>query len=139
MNTIQETLLSTVDLTNNGQVPKVDVGAKFANVDQGEKADIRPVQADTKVDSVIEQSEEFFAEIKDNLQKINDFIPVQSTNLVFEFDELGDPPVVKVVDKGSDEVIREIPSQEFREVAKAIENLADKLTSSSGILFNDSV
>jgi flagellar protein FlaG len=88
---------------------------------------------------VSEQEQNFFEEIKENLKKINDFIPVSSTNLIFEFDELGEPPVVKVIDKSNDEVIREIPPQEIREVAKAFENLADKLNTQTGILFNDSV
>ncbi|MCF7514985.1 flagellar protein FlaG [Pseudoalteromonas sp. L23] len=74
-------------------------------------------------------------EVKLNLQKVNQFIPVTSTNLQFEFDEHGDPPVVKVIDAGSEEVIREIPSEEFREMAKALEEFADKVTS-RGLLFD---
>lgn len=66
-------------------------------------------------------------ELRESLDKINDFIPIRSTNLVFEFDELGDPPIVKVIDRDSEEVIREIPPKEFREVAKALEEFADKL------------
>ncbi len=80
-----------------------------------------------------------FDDIKANLEKLNQFIPVTSTNLVFEFDELGDPPVVKVVDRDSSEVIREIPSKEFREVAKALDNFADTVSTASGILFDKSV
>lgn len=84
-------------------------------------------------------NEDILKDIKANLEKINNFIPVQSTNLVFEFDELGDPPVVKVLDKSSQEIIREIPSKEFREMAKALDEAADKLNTSKGVLFNDSV
>ncbi|QTH71029.1 flagellar protein FlaG [Pseudoalteromonas xiamenensis] len=68
------------------------------------------------------------ADLKDNLTKINQYIPVTATNLSFEFDDKGDPPFIRVIDKGNNEVIREIPSKEFREVAKALEELADKLT-----------
>ncbi|WMO14145.1 flagellar protein FlaG [Pseudoalteromonas piscicida] len=78
-----------------------------------------------------------FAEVKQNLEKLNNYIPVTATNLVFEFDEEGDPPVIKVLDKEGKEVIREIPTEEFREVAKALEEFADKL-SSKGLLFNRS-
>ncbi|CCQ09760.1 FlaG [Pseudoalteromonas luteoviolacea B = ATCC 29581] len=77
------------------------------------------------------------AEVKSNLEKLNQFIPVTSTNLTFEFDESGDPPFIRVMDKENEEVIREIPSEEFREVAKALHELADKL-SSKGLLFNRS-
>ncbi|MFC3031842.1 flagellar protein FlaG [Pseudoalteromonas fenneropenaei] len=77
------------------------------------------------------------AEVKENLEKLNKYIPVTSTNLSFEFDESGDPPFIRVVDKENEEVIREIPSKEFREVAKALDELADKL-SGKGLLFNQS-
>ena len=62
---------------------------------------------------------DLIAEVKQNLEKLNSYIPVTSTNLIFEFDEKGDPPIIKVLDKENDEVIREIPTEEFREVAKA--------------------
>ncbi|PCK33278.1 hypothetical protein CEX98_02680 [Pseudoalteromonas piscicida] len=81
--------------------------------------------------------EAMFAEVKENLEKLNSYIPVTATNIVFEFDEEGDPPVIKVLDKEGEEVIREIPTEEFREVAKALEEFADKL-SSKGLLFNRS-
>lgn len=76
-------------------------------------------------------------ELRESLDKINDFIPIRSTNLVFEFDELGDPPIVKVIDRDSEEVIREIPPKEFREVAKALEEFADKLDN-RGVFFDQS-
>ncbi len=87
----------------------------------------------------VKSKEDIFAEIKANLKKINEFIPVQATSLVFEFDELGEPPVVKVLDKSSQEVIREIPPKEFREMAKALDEVADRLTNTKGVLFNDTV
>lgn len=77
-------------------------------------------------------------QLKDNLDKINEIIPVSSTNLSFEFDEGGEPPFIRVIDKDSDEVIREIPSENFREVAKALDEFADKLAS-KGLLFNKTV
>lgn len=78
---------------------------------------------------------DLIAEVKQNLEKLNSYIPVTSTNLIFEFDEKGDPPIIKVLDKENDEVIREIPTKEFREVAKALEEFADKL-SNKGLLFD---
>lgn len=77
-------------------------------------------------------------EVKENLEKLNKYIPVTATNLKFEFDEQGDPPIIKVFDKTSEEVIREIPTEEFREVAKALDEFADKLTN-KGLLVNQTV
>lgn len=82
-----------------------------------------------------QDKEDLISEVKENLAKLNEYIPVASTNLIFEFDELGEPPIIKVLDKESEEVIREIPTKEFREVAKALEEFADKLTN-KGLLLN---
>ncbi|CAH9051368.1 hypothetical protein PSEHALCIP103_00389 [Pseudoalteromonas haloplanktis] len=77
-------------------------------------------------------------EVKENLEKLNKYIPVTATNLKFEFDESGEPPIIKVYDKESEKVIREIPSEEFREVAKALDEFADKLNN-KGLLLNQTV
>ena len=85
-----------------------------------------------------QEDQELFVEVKDNLEKLNEYIPVTSTNLKFEFDDGGDLPIIKVLDKSNDEVIREIPTEEFREIAKALDEFADKLTN-KGLLFNKTV
>jgi flagellar protein FlaG len=104
--------------------------------------DIKPeYQIDTtakkQADSLSENKDKelLIEEVKSNLEKLNSFIPVASTNLSFEFDENGDPPFIRVMDKDNKEVIREIPSEEFREVAKALEEFTDKLTG-KGVIFN---
>lgn len=74
-------------------------------------------------------------QIKSTLEQINSVIPIANTRLVFEFDELGDPPIIKVIDKDSNELIREIPSQELLKVAKAFSDMADNL-SKAGALVN---
>lgn len=91
-------------------------------------------------DNIIESNDKqaLIDDVKSNLDKLNDFIPVTSTNLSFEFDEKGDPPFIRVIDRDNEEVIREIPSEEFREVAKALDEFADKLTN-KGFIFDKTV
>ena len=108
-------------------------------IDQSRKEDISKPGPVIAGETIEVNQEEFFAEFRENLEQINNFLPVSSTNLVFEFDELGEPPVVKVIDKESEEIIREIPPKEFREVAKVFDELADKLSNPRGIIFNDLV
>ncbi len=96
-----------------------------------------PVNIDEVSSKKRQEKQDMIAEVKENLEKLNKYIPVTATNLIFEFDELGEPPIIKVLDKESEEVIREIPTEEFREVAKALDEFADKLTS-KGMLFNHS-
>lgn len=121
------------DLNRDNQSLKQGVGVNIAEQKGNELISQREKQAPAA------EKENLFDEIRANLEKINEFIPVQSTSLVFEFDELGEPPVVKVLDKTSNEVIREIPPREFREMAKALDEVADKLTNTKGVLFNDLV
>lgn len=73
-------------------------------------------------------------QIRQTLEQINKVIPIANTRLVFEFDELGDPPVIKVIDKTSNELIREIPSQDLVKVAKAFSEMADNLNKAGGLI-----
>jgi flagellar protein FlaG len=76
--------------------------------------------------------------IQKSLESINQVIPIINTNLVFEFDDLNDPPIIKVIDKESKELIREIPSRELDKLAKAFSEMADTLNK-SGALFNTEI
>jgi flagellar protein FlaG len=82
--------------------------------------------------------EDLIEKVKSNLTKVGDLFPVNATNVAFEFDENDKQPVVKVIDKASKEIIREIPSEEFREMAKALDEFAEKLTS-KGLIFDRTI
>jgi len=130
-----ENLSANSSFTNKSELNEVN---KKVNVEQGgiKIAGREPafVEDGKELDSEGERKA-LIEEVKENLEKLNKYIPVTSTNLVFEFDEDGDPPIIKVFDKKSEEVIREIPTKEFREVAKALDEFADKLTN-KGLLLN---
>lgn len=100
--------------------------AKKAEVDE---------QADKEQPSDIELNNE---RIRESLESLNQFIPLVNTNLVFEFDDLNDPPIIKVIDKESKELIREIPSRDLDQVAKAFGDMVDTLNK-SGALFNTEI
>lgn len=98
------------------------------------------------VEQVHESAEPDNEVILEKLKQINEQFPLKSTSLIFEFDDANDPPVVKVVDKESGDVIREIPPKELREIAQALSDIADNLNGdtnsqqgkrSSGILINE--
>lgn len=82
-----------------------------------------------------EQSKE---EVEQVLEVINQFIPLKNTNLIFEFDDISDPPIVKVVDKNTEEIIREIPPKNIRKIAQAFNDMADSI-SKTGALFKSEV
>ena len=129
MSKVTHNLVASNPNTNKAEIvdEKINKGTEIAGR--------QPVDLNSISESDSQQRKDLIAEVKDNLKKLNDYIPMTATNLIFEFDELGDPPFIKVLDKDSDEVIREIPTEEFREVAKALDEFAEKLTN-KGLLFN---
>ncbi|TMP87910.1 flagellar biosynthesis protein FlaG [Pseudoalteromonas ruthenica] len=119
-------------------VQKPDLAPQLqVQAEESSTSDAQRVQSQSVAEQLFEQQQKQSEELRESLEKLNEFVPIRSTNLIFEFDELGDPPVVKVVDRDSEEVIREIPPKEFREIAKALEEFADKLDN-RGVFFDQS-
>lgn len=85
------------------------------------------------------ESEDAAKAIQSLLENNQNLFSVQNRHLNFDIvDDSGDV-VVKVVDKDTDEVIRQIPSEEFLQVANKINDLLDELSSTKGILFDSKV
>lgn len=128
------TTVSNISSTSHSRTQNLDSIEEASLLNQNSAR--RLTQAPEEKDQV--NQSELLKDVKENLEKLNQFIPISSTNLSFEFDENGNPPFIRVIDKNNDEVIREIPSEEFREVAKALDEFADKL-SSKGFIFDKTV
>ncbi len=62
-------------------------------------------------------------QVNDAVKQINDTLKKLSQDLEFTLDEDTDRPVVKVVDQQTKEVIRQIPTQEALEIAKALDRV----------------
>ena len=109
----------------------LSVAAQAKSVELSKNKQEKQEQQETEVVSAISFDSE---QIRQTLEQINKVIPIANTRLVFEFDELGDPPVIKVIDKTSNELIREIPSQDLVKVAKAFSEMADNLNKAGGLI-----
>ncbi len=62
------------------------------------------------------------SELADAIKKLNDTVKLYKGDLQFSVDDDTQMQIVKVVDKSSKEVIRQIPSPEVIRIAKAIED-----------------
>lgn len=62
-------------------------------------------------------------QVNDAIKQINDTLKKLSQNLEFSLDEDTDRPVVKVVDQQTKTVIRQIPTEEALEIAKALDRV----------------
>ncbi len=74
-------------------------------------------------------------EVRETVQNLNDFIQRQDRSLQFEVDEVTGDTVIKVMDSATDEVIRQIPSEELLALARRMMQMHED----KGNLFQDKV
>lgn len=79
------------------------------------------------------------AQLQKAIESTNGLSSFQVRKLEFSSSEESGRTIVKVVDKESDEVIRQIPSEDFIKVAKKINELSEELNSTQGLLFESKV
>ncbi|WP_372626947.1 flagellar protein FlaG [Arsukibacterium sp.] len=111
-----------------GQQPLTENVARVNAIQKNEKTSTEPAEKSVRTiefDTI---------QIRQTLEQISKLIPIANTRLVFEFDELGDPPIIKVIDKNSNELIREIPSQDLLKVAQAFSEMADNLNKAGALI-----
>ena len=61
--------------------------------------------------------------LRSAVEKIQEFVSSTASDIEFSVDEESGQTIVKVVDRETDEVIRQIPSQEMLDLAKALDRL----------------
>lgn len=66
-------------------------------------------------------------ELDDAVKKINESLPASAQGLEFSVDEDSKQTVVKIIDLGTREVVRQIPTVEALEIAKALDKAVGKL------------
>lgn len=63
------------------------------------------------------------AEVESAVKKVQNFVSAKAADIQFSIDEDIGVTVVKVIDRGTKDVIRQIPSEEMLEIAKALDKL----------------
>jgi flagellar protein FlaG len=84
------------------------------------------VKAEAKVTAEAKAKDELQPrpeELQSALQKIKEFVSAAASDISFSIDSESGRSVVKVIDRSTKEVIRQIPSQEFLEMSKALDRL----------------
>ena len=76
-----------------------------------------------------EQAELSVSEILEVVQKANAALSSNQSNLKFLVDSDNGKPIVQIVDRETQEVLRQIPSVEMLKIAKAIEKMQGVLMS----------
>lgn len=76
--------------------------------------------------------------IRAAVKEVNDYIKDVRRDLVFQVDESTHELVVKVKDRESGDVIRQIPSEEVLQLVQRLKDIAERQTSAAGVLVKDS-
>jgi flagellar protein FlaG len=66
------------------------------------------------------------------VDRMNDFVQSSQRDLSFSIDDETGHDVVRVIDTSTEEVVRQMPSEEFLDISKSMNSL-------SGVLFKDQV
>lgn len=74
-------------------------------------------------DAVKDQSEQNQHQLPEALKRINTVLQIRAPGLEFSVDDDSARAIVKVIDTNTNEVIRQMPSKEALEIAKALERL----------------
>ncbi len=77
---------------------------------------------------------------EDTLKELNDLAAMRNLNIAFSLDKESGEQVVKVIDKETEEVVRQIPSEELLKLHKAMRAIEEQLLgkTKSGLILNDS-
>ncbi len=81
-------------------------------------------------------------QLQEVVSQINEFVQTIERDLTFSHDEISGKMVIKVVDSGSGELVRQIPSEEVLALATVFEDVSNDSTVAeripTGILFSES-
>lgn len=71
-----------------------------------------------------DQAEKLEQEVRESVEKLNNFIRPYVTSLEFSIDKDLGRIVVKIIDNETEEVIKQIPSEDVLELTKALDKVA---------------
>lgn len=71
-----------------------------------------------------------------DVEEVNMTVRQLNVGVTFELTEDGDEQVVKVIDQESGDLVRQIPSEEFLEIAKRLDEIFGELSDLKGALVN---
>lgn len=96
-----------------------------------------PVIAETLDNTTV--SEKSDITLQQAVDTVNKAVALQKRSLSFSFDDDSGRSVIKVIDYNTDEVIRQIPSEELLKVAQDIKRLQDEMGQSVGLLIDNKI
>ncbi len=116
-------------------VPAVTEKKVTNNTSQAESVTAKPANAVQLSDNKGMEAQQ----LSEALDVINRAVAESRKSLNFSTDEISGRSVIKVVDSTTDEVIRQIPTEEILKVAQDVKRLQDEMGKSIGLLIDNRV
>lgn len=79
------------------------------------------------------------AELQQAVDVVNQAVALEQRSLSFSIDDASGRSVIKVIDFATDELIKQIPTEELLKVAQDIKRLQDEMGQSIGLLIDNKV
>lgn len=121
----------------------VEIGGQVQPKDIGQSADNQESVVNQQSLQAANEQLNSKDQLTQSLQKLTDssnqLAQIQDRKLEFTTSQESGRTVVKVIDKENDDVIRQIPSEEFIRVAEKISDLSEQVTEAQGLLFESKV
>jgi flagellar protein FlaG len=104
---------------------------------------VKPIQAETTVkkqaEPVTPVAEISRAELQQAVDVVNQAVALEQRSLSFSIDDVSGRSVIKVIDYETEELIKQIPSEELLKVAQDIKRLQEEMGQSVGLLIDNKV
>lgn len=113
----------TAQQTSPRSLPPQASEAAAATVREPVKVEQKDVKAEAKAEAEAKDKQPRPEELQSALQKIKEFVSAAASDINFSIDSESGRTVVKVIDRSTKEIIRQIPSQEFLDMSKALDRL----------------
>lgn len=104
--------------------------SEFQSTNTPKELAVSPVEKIRSAQNVEQNTKEpTEAELKKMIEKANENLKINNSDLQFEMNTESSKMIVKVIDRETKEVLRQFPSVEMIELAKAIEKMQGVLVS----------
>lgn len=108
-------------LTPATSPPRPNLASQATRSDVAQPKMIEAKAVESRSQEVGEESTKF--SVEEAVKRISDFVAPTQSEISFSVDEISGVQVVKVMDSQSNEVIRQFPSKEAIEIARALDKL----------------
>lgn len=119
----------TNDIQTSSTQAAVQLAVETRSTGETQQTQQQPVENKPEGPSPAEVSKQSSEDIQKTVAAINDYMSQAQRTLNFSFDETGGGTIIRVIDTSNDELVRQIPSEDFIEISKHIEQMNNLLFS----------